>query len=220
MPVRMAGGEPGLLGGGFGGGGLGREVRGLVDLTGAVEGLVVKVPQTPQILKNDNGSEVQEIQKGGKGLNRGMEGVGGVGLVERVCAGHGLKDGYDDEEQNGVEGVEREGEEREGQGGDEGEEEKPNLQLLAGLYRDYTFLASAYLLEPCYLHKSQGMNGEKEGSGQQEGEYGLGRQRLPACIARPLARIAELFVNPLFGLVFVVAVMVMVMIILMLWGGI
>ncbi|RUP42750.1 hypothetical protein BC936DRAFT_138138 [Jimgerdemannia flammicorona] len=50
---------------------------------------------------------------------------------------------------------------------------------LTALYRDYTFLASAYLLEPCdimYRKKS---------------EYGLGRQVLPSSIAVPLAQVAN-----------------------------
>lgn len=52
--------------------------------------------------------------------------------------------------------------------------------LIGALYRDYSFLASAYLLEPCHLRHVKG-----------EG-YGLGRQTLPAVIARPLARVAEM----------------------------
>lgn len=38
---------------------------------------------------------------------------------------------------------------------------------LAALYRDYTFAASAYLLEPCDLHW------------RRDRQYGLGRDRLP-----------------------------------------
>jgi indoleamine 2,3-dioxygenase len=55
-----------------------------------------------------------------------------------------------------------------------------DLPLMNALYRDYTFLASAYLLEPCHLSHMRG-----------EG-YGLGRNRLPASIARPIAKVAEM----------------------------
>lgn len=57
---------------------------------------------------------------------------------------------------------------------------KDNLPLMNALYRDYSFLASAYLLEPCHQRFLKG-----------EG-YGLGKQVLPASIARPIARCAEL----------------------------
>ncbi|EAR86314.2 indoleamine 2,3-dioxygenase family protein (macronuclear) [Tetrahymena thermophila SB210] len=53
--------------------------------------------------------------------------------------------------------------------------------LLFALYRDYTFLTSQYLLEPCHLHylatKSK--------------DYGLGRSRLPANISVPLVSLAK-----------------------------
>ncbi|KAK3900974.1 hypothetical protein C8A05DRAFT_45283 [Staphylotrichum tortipilum] len=55
-----------------------------------------------------------------------------------------------------------------------------NLPLMNALYRDYSFLASAYLLEPCHQRFLKG-----------EG-YGLGREVLPANIARPIARCAAL----------------------------
>lgn len=57
---------------------------------------------------------------------------------------------------------------------------KDNLPLMNALYRDYSFLASAYLLEPCH---QRFMKGEP---------YGLGRQTLPAVIALPISRCAEL----------------------------
>lgn len=57
--------------------------------------------------------------------------------------------------------------------------ERANKQVLAALYRDLTYLTSAYLLEPCDI------NYRKTGS------YGLGRDRLPAQIAVPLVRVAE-----------------------------
>lgn len=55
-----------------------------------------------------------------------------------------------------------------------------NLPLMNALYRDYSFLASAYLLEPCH---ERFMNGES---------YGLGRQTLPSVISLPISRCAEL----------------------------
>lgn len=55
-----------------------------------------------------------------------------------------------------------------------------NLPLMNALYRDYSFLASAYLLEPCHERFLKG-----------EG-YGLGRQTLPSVIALPIARCADL----------------------------
>lgn len=63
---------------------------------------------------------------------------------------------------------------------DEVDKVKDDLRTVGALYRDYCFLASAYLLEPCHEHHTKG-----------EG-YGLGRQRLPAVLARPLARVAEM----------------------------
>jgi indoleamine 2,3-dioxygenase len=57
---------------------------------------------------------------------------------------------------------------------------KTNLPMINALYRDYSFLASAYLLEPCHLRFIR------------DEPYGLGRQVLPANIARPIARCAEM----------------------------
>lgn len=57
---------------------------------------------------------------------------------------------------------------------------RDDLPLMNALYRDYSFLLSAYLLEPCH---ERFVRGEP---------YGLGRQRLPAVIARPMARVAEM----------------------------
>lgn len=54
-----------------------------------------------------------------------------------------------------------------------------NLKLLHALFRDYTFLASAYMLEPCHKRFLE------------TGEYGLGRSRLPKCIAAPLSAIGK-----------------------------
>ena len=60
------------------------------------------------------------------------------------------------------------------------EEYAGDLQVMGALYRDYSFVASAYLLEPCHERVVRG-----------EG-YGLGRERLPAVVAMPLARVAEM----------------------------
>ncbi|KAF2746274.1 indoleamine 2,3-dioxygenase gamma type [Sporormia fimetaria CBS 119925] len=57
---------------------------------------------------------------------------------------------------------------------------KDDLVLMNALYRDYSFLASAYLLEPCHERFVRG------------GEYGLGRQSLPSSIAMPIVKIAEI----------------------------
>ena len=59
---------------------------------------------------------------------------------------------------------------------------KPDLAAVTAAFRDYAFIASAYLLEPCW----QRWNDDKDGG------YGLGRKILPACIAGPLVKTAEL----------------------------
>ncbi|KAJ1662936.1 hypothetical protein IW140_005458 [Coemansia sp. RSA 1813] len=51
-------------------------------------------------------------------------------------------------------------------------------RILGALYRDYTFLASAYLLEPCDIQFRLARN------------YGLARRILPANIAKPLQTVA------------------------------
>ncbi|ETS81655.1 hypothetical protein PFICI_06657 [Pestalotiopsis fici W106-1] len=63
---------------------------------------------------------------------------------------------------------------------DEVDKYKDNLPMVNALYRDYSFLASAYLLEPCHMRFIKG-----------EG-YGLARDVLPVQLARPIARCAEL----------------------------
>nr|CDP25072.1 Putative protein of unknown function [Podospora anserina S mat+] len=60
----------------------------------------------------------------------------------------------------------------------------PNLPLMNALYRDYSFLLSAFLLEPCHLRFIKGE------------PYGLARDVLPANIARPIKRCAELYDTP------------------------
>jgi hypothetical protein len=59
---------------------------------------------------------------------------------------------------------------------------KPDLVAATAIFRDYAFLASAYLLEPCW---------EKWSKDSQQG-YGLGRQRLPRNLAGPLTKTAKL----------------------------
>jgi len=71
---------------------------------------------------------------------------------------------------------------------------KDNLPVMNALYRDYSFIASAYLLEPCHMRwlegrtVAQGPDGEDEIKG---GSYGLGRDVLPKCISLPIATVAE-----------------------------
>jgi hypothetical protein len=60
------------------------------------------------------------------------------------------------------------------------EKYRNDLVVMNALYRDYSFLASAYLFEPCH---ERHMRGE---------EYGLGRQSLPRCIALPIVKVAEM----------------------------
>ncbi len=103
---------------------------------------------------------------------------------------------------------------------------KGDLRLISALYRDYCFLASAYLLEPCHQKfyekdqerrrlqedekmrrtndkEAQKKESEKQGVEEKEaekerakkhgtGEYGLARSRLPAKLARPLAKVADM----------------------------
>jgi indoleamine 2,3-dioxygenase len=58
---------------------------------------------------------------------------------------------------------------------------KLDLPSITAVFRDYAFLASAYLLEPCWERWSKGLEG-----------YGLGREVLPACLARPLVKTANM----------------------------
>ncbi|KAJ3731341.1 IDO-domain-containing protein [Lentinula guzmanii] len=63
---------------------------------------------------------------------------------------------------------------------EEVEKFKDDAAIMNAIYRDYSFLLSAYLLEPCHLRFLKG-----------EG-YGLGRQRLPAVIAKPMVKVSEI----------------------------
>lgn len=56
-----------------------------------------------------------------------------------------------------------------------------NLEEVTAAFRDYSFLASTYLLEPCWERYHKGLEG-----------YGLGRQTLPRCIAGPLTKTAKM----------------------------
>lgn len=60
------------------------------------------------------------------------------------------------------------------------EKYRDDLVVMNALYRDYSFLASAYLLEPCH---ERYLRGEP---------YGLGRQSLPRSIALPIVKVAEI----------------------------
>ncbi|XXG99273.1 hypothetical protein Hte_005610 [Hypoxylon texense] len=60
------------------------------------------------------------------------------------------------------------------------EKYRENLPVMTALYRDYSFLASAFLLEPCHMRFIKGE------------PYGLGRSFLPAQLSRPIVRCAEL----------------------------
>lgn len=60
------------------------------------------------------------------------------------------------------------------------EQYRHDLPLMNALYRDYSFLASAYLLEPCHERFMKGDG------------YGLGRQVLPRQIALPIVKVADM----------------------------
>ena len=60
-----------------------------------------------------------------------------------------------------------------------------NLSLVTALFRDYSFVASSYLLEPCWENWSK----------DHTAGYGLGRDKLPRCIAGPLSLTAKVWVE-------------------------
>lgn len=83
--------------------------------------------------------------------------------------------------------------------------DKLDLHIITALFRDYSFLASAYLLEPCWRtwNERQGQPVKKDANGcphtiQGSSEYGLGRSKLPACIARPLVKLGKILAIPPF----------------------
>lgn len=57
-----------------------------------------------------------------------------------------------------------------------------DIAAITALFRDYSFLASSYLLEPCWETWSKDSNAG----------YGLGRAVLPKCIASPLVKAADM----------------------------
>lgn len=65
---------------------------------------------------------------------------------------------------------------------------RPDMELITALFRDYSFLASSFLLEPCWEIWSK----------DHDAGYGLGRAVLPRCIAGPLMRTAEVLDIPAF----------------------
>lgn len=86
-----------------------------------------------------------------------------------------------------------------------------DLHIVSALFRDYSFLASSYLLEPCWKTWNDGgwlraQVGDEKGATQDgcpeqiqgSSEYGLGRTILPACIARPLVKLAGILQIPSF----------------------
>lgn len=89
---------------------------------------------------------------------------------------------------------------------------KPDLHVITALFRDYSFLASAYLLEPCWetYNKSKSTPSTTQHEPSTEPakpsgcphsvstEYGIGRSLLPAPIARPLVKLAEILNIPPF----------------------
>lgn len=58
----------------------------------------------------------------------------------------------------------------------------PDLYTVTAVFRDYSFLASSYLLEPCWENWSK----------SPDNGYGLGRDVLPRAIACPMYRCAQL----------------------------
>ncbi|KAJ5273868.1 hypothetical protein N7478_008993 [Penicillium angulare] len=59
---------------------------------------------------------------------------------------------------------------------------------IAAIFRDYTFVASSYLLEPCWENWTK----------NPDGGYGLGRQMLPKSVARPMYLCAQILDLPPF----------------------
>jgi indoleamine 2,3-dioxygenase len=60
--------------------------------------------------------------------------------------------------------------------------DKRDMAAVTAAFRDYSFVASSYLLEPCW----------ETYSADKDNGYGLGRQVLPICIAGPLTKCAEM----------------------------
>ncbi|KAJ5806867.1 hypothetical protein N7474_010459 [Penicillium riverlandense] len=64
----------------------------------------------------------------------------------------------------------------------------PDLFNITAVFRDYTFLASSYLLEPCWENWTK----------NPDNGYGLGRDVLPKAIARPMYHAAQILDLPPF----------------------
>jgi len=64
----------------------------------------------------------------------------------------------------------------------DGTGDRYNLEAITAVFRDYSFLASSYLLEPCWETWSK----------DNDAGYGLGRPVLPRCIAAPLVQAADM----------------------------
>jgi len=89
---------------------------------------------------------------------------------------------------------------------------KHDLHIVTALFRDYSFLASSYLLEPCWKtwndrqtvatktasNTKDFATGGRPHTVPSSPEYGFGRSTLPACIARPLVRLAQILSIPPF----------------------
>ncbi|KAL2798574.1 hypothetical protein BJX66DRAFT_35123 [Aspergillus keveii] len=65
---------------------------------------------------------------------------------------------------------------------------KLNLYTIMAVFRDYSFLASSYLLEPCWKNWCE----------NSDGGYGLGRDVLPKSVAGPLYRAGQILNIPPF----------------------
>lgn len=85
--------------------------------------------------------------------------------------------------------------------------DRHDLHLVTALFRDYSFLASSYLLEPCWKtwNDRRAATKSKQPTAadcphvmQDAPEYGYGRSTLPACIARPLVKLADILSIPPF----------------------
>lgn len=61
----------------------------------------------------------------------------------------------------------------------------PDRFTLTAVFRDYTFVASSYLLEPCWENWCK----------NPDGGYGLGREVLPKTVARPMYLCAQMYVS-------------------------
>lgn len=62
---------------------------------------------------------------------------------------------------------------------------KRDMKMITAIFRDYSYVASSYILEPCWEHWSK----------DNDSGYGLGRHFMPRCIAGPLYKTAEMYVT-------------------------